>query len=112
MLQEIIQATTVLNTFQGDIPLNGVITVFTTNHIEKIDPAFLRPGRTDLLLEIKPLTILEIQRFYNHFYENDEILGKEFQDLKIPGAYLHGYFIDHPHDPEAFKEKLLTHKGN
>lgn len=45
----------VLNTLDGVDTKNGeVITVFTTNHIDIINPALLRMGRLDTLVEITP----------------------------------------------------------
>lgn len=44
----------VLNTLDGvDTKGGEVITVFTTNHVENINPAILRMGRLDTLVEIK-----------------------------------------------------------
>lgn len=43
---------TILNTFDGISAPSNIIYVFTTNHIEKLDPALIRPGRIDLKLEI------------------------------------------------------------
>lgn len=45
----------VLNTLDGvDTKGGEIITVFTTNHVEKINPAMLRPGRLDSLVEVTP----------------------------------------------------------
>lgn len=44
-----------LNTLDGiDTKSGEIITVFTTNHIEKINPAMLRMGRLDALIEVAP----------------------------------------------------------
>lgn len=42
----------VLNALDGIIDTSGRILITTTNHINKLDPAMLRPGRIDLSLEI------------------------------------------------------------
>ena len=36
-----------LNLMDGTKALNNVIWIFTTNHIEKIEPSLIRPGRID-----------------------------------------------------------------
>lgn len=41
-----------LNSIDGVAAPSNTIFVFTTNHIEKLDPALIRPGRIDLKLEI------------------------------------------------------------
>lgn len=45
----------ILNTLDGIDTKNGeIITVFTTNHVENINPAILRMGRLDSLIEVLP----------------------------------------------------------
>jgi hypothetical protein len=46
-----------LNCIDGMLsPHNGRILVMTTNHIDRLDPALIRPGRIDLRLEMPLLT--------------------------------------------------------
>lgn len=45
----------VLNIFDGLQTVEGAICVFTTNHIEKLDRAFLRKGRMDYIIQIEDL---------------------------------------------------------
>jgi chaperone BCS1 len=42
-----------LNAIDGIRTIDGRILFMTTNHKEKLDPALLRPGRTDLHFELK-----------------------------------------------------------
>jgi transitional endoplasmic reticulum ATPase len=42
----------ILNTLSGVDTGQEVITAFTTNHVESINEAMLRPGRTDVLVEV------------------------------------------------------------
>lgn len=48
---------------------NGEVIFMTTNHIEKIDPALIRPGRVNHLINFKKATrentILQIEKYYN-----------------------------------------------
>jgi transitional endoplasmic reticulum ATPase len=45
----------ILNTLDGvDTKGSEILTVFTTNHVENINPALLRMGRLDTLVEVKP----------------------------------------------------------
>lgn len=45
----------ILNTLDGINTKNGeIITVFTTNHVDQINHAMLRPGRIDVFVEVTP----------------------------------------------------------
>ena len=43
----------ILNKMDGVANVENVIYIFTTNHIENLDPALTRPGRIDKIVEIK-----------------------------------------------------------
>jgi chaperone BCS1 len=58
----------VLNTFDGLLASPGRIMIMTTNHIEKLDPALIRPGRADLKLEIGYINTEAFSAFIRHFY--------------------------------------------
>jgi chaperone BCS1 len=58
----------VLNTFDGLLAPSGRIMIMTTNHIEKLDPALIRPGRADLKLEIGYANAETFSAFIRHFY--------------------------------------------
>ena len=103
---------TILNTFQGDIPLSNCVVVMTTNHIEKIDPAVIRSGRVDLMLEVGCLEIAEVQKFYETYFETSEKLPAHFDDIQIKAAELMGAFLDNTNDPEAFKKYLESNLSN
>lgn len=103
---------TILNTLQGDIPLSNCVVVMTTNHIEKIDPAVIRSGRVDLMLEVGCLEIAEVQKFYETYYETSEKLPAFFNDIQIKAAELMGGFLDNTQDAESFKKHLETHLSN
>lgn len=64
-----------LNALDGAISLNNVLIIITTNHIEKLDPALLRPGRIDIIKEIGFATNAEIDEYLSMFY---------LKDIKIP----------------------------
>lgn len=48
---------------------NGIVFLFTTNHIEKLDPAILRPGRIDLRIELTYIKEPEIRDMFELYYE-------------------------------------------
>lgn len=44
-----------LNVLDGFLPLSDILTIISTNHIDHLDPAFIRPGRIDLTIELKKM---------------------------------------------------------
>lgn len=65
----------ILNCLDGILAPENTIYVFTTNHIEKLDPALIRPGRCDVKLDIKGVNKETFVRFcqfhYRDFYAGD-----------------------------------------
>jgi len=51
----------VLNVLDGIIELHNAMIIFTTNHLENIDPAFTRSGRIDFHLEFTLATVSTIK---------------------------------------------------
>lgn len=65
---EKISLSDVLNTMDGVSNLENVIYIFTTNHIEHLDPALIRPGRIDKLIKVDLPGRDEYDQFmYYHF---------------------------------------------
>lgn len=58
----------ILNAFDGIMELTDIIMVFTTNHVEKLDPALIRPGRITLKLHMGNLIAGDMQLMIKHFY--------------------------------------------
>jgi hypothetical protein len=67
-----------LNSLDGINAPTNAIYVFTTNHIDKLDPALIRPGRIDLKIEIDGVCKETFDEFCMHHY------GKTYDgDIKI-----------------------------
>lgn len=78
----------ILNTIDGCDTKNGeIITVFTTNHVNDINEAMLRPGRTDVLVEVEPPDADAAQRLVVLYSRG---LLEEGADLSILGERLAG----------------------
>jgi mitochondrial chaperone BCS1 len=60
-----------LNALDGVSALQGILVVITTNHLEKLDPALIRPGRIDKINEIGLATSVEASEYLSMFYNGN-----------------------------------------
>lgn len=63
-----ISLSALLNIIDGVASSEGRILVMTTNHIEKLDPALLRPGRVDMTIEFRFSDTVSIQNLFRSMY--------------------------------------------
>jgi hypothetical protein len=73
-----------LNILDGVQENPGRIIIMTTNHIKKLDPAIIRPGRIDMNLEFKPATpeiICQILEGYWKHQMSGDILETSVVDM-------------------------------
>ena len=82
---------TLLNLFDGIDSSEGTIIIATTNHINKIDPALIRPGRMDIHIELQKCSKITTIQLLEHFYEIDyqiidNMFGKIIQEYKYSPA--------------------------
>lgn len=61
-----------LNALDGVASGEERIIFLTTNHVERLDPALIRPGRVDLSCLIDDASPLQAKRLFTRFYEADE----------------------------------------
>jgi SpoVK/Ycf46/Vps4 family AAA+-type ATPase len=60
-----------LEVLDGIIEVNGRIIIMTSNHPERLDPALLRPGRIDKIIEFKKMTKADIMNMYRLWFRAD-----------------------------------------
>ena len=68
------ELSTFLSELDGIDPAEGVVYVFTTNYIDELDEAFVRPGRIDLWLPFQLPSAKLRQKFIDQRF-NEEIKG-------------------------------------
>lgn len=79
----------ILNTLDGvDSKQNNVMVILTTNHVDEVNKALLRPGRIDLALEITPPDADAVQKLVRIYGRG---LIDPTADLGKVGAALDGY---------------------
>ena len=62
---------TLLNCLDGAMYKHGLVTIITTNHIEKLDPALLRPGRMDVRVKVDKPDAKDISEYMSLFFKQD-----------------------------------------
>ncbi|KAI9594665.1 hypothetical protein BDF19DRAFT_423420 [Syncephalis fuscata] len=72
MLQGPFTLSCMLNCLDGHILNDGIITVMTSNHPEKLDPALIRAGRIDLNLKLDYVDRYQVQRMYQLVVTDDD----------------------------------------
>lgn len=94
-----------LNAIDGVFSSDGRILIATTNHIEKLDDALLRPGRFDLTEKIDYADEDMVLRMFNKFYPEFEINSIKLQD-KISLAQVENCFLMNKNNPELAKKEV------
>lgn len=103
-----------LNALDGVASAEGRIVFMTTNHIELLDRALIRPGRVDLREYVGDATPSQVHKMFMRFYEGQDTMADKFVKLleghKVSTAALQGHFVhfkDRPDDACANVEYLF-----
>lgn len=100
-----------LNSLDGFETPDGLVTILTTNHIEKLDAALVRSGRMDRTFHLGHIEAPELERLFQWFYEQPapapapEYTGETFTSP----ADVAELFKQHLNDPEAGWQAVLDH---
>jgi chaperone BCS1 len=74
-----------LNLLDGVLFKHGLIVFITTNHPEKLDPALLRQGRTDMIIQFTYPTRSEIEKMFRDmigkYYSSQEETSDAFKNF-------------------------------
>lgn len=108
-----------LNALDGVASAEDRIVFMTTNYLDRLDPALIRPGRVDVLKYFGFATDYQIQTMFLKFYKNKNqeanIFLKKIRETGIPvsTAALQGLFIYSKGDPaQAIKMIHLLNEIN
>jgi mitochondrial chaperone BCS1 len=117
-----------LNALDGVASGEERIIFLTTNHIDRLDPALIRPGRVDLAVLVGDADAEQARMLFTNFYRNGqaedgvlnevEQLGMQLQEIvgngiqtgrRVSMAALQGTFIRHDaKDAVASTKELLA----
>lgn len=99
-----------LNALDGLASQEGRLLFMTTNHIERLDSALIRPGRCDVKLELKLASKLQIERMFLRFFPSETNLAAQFAAClpanELSMATLQGYFLKSPHSAASCLERV------
>lgn len=94
-----INFTTLLNVLDGLCTARGIIICMTTNHIERLDPALIRPGRIDVKAELSYCDNEQLTKMFNNYYPSENVSNDyinkilELYDNKLAPALVQQAFI-------------------
>lgn len=100
-----------LNCLDGVASSEARILFMTTNYLERLDPALVRPGRVDLKEYIGYCNNKQIEKMFLRFYrDQDDItrqnLAKQFaidvisHGKNVSPAQIQGYFMFYKNNPD------------
>ena len=72
----------ILNVLDGMARKNGLITFMTTNYINRLDKALIRPSRVDLILRFKSATKDQIKQMFEKFFKGRSDFEKFYQKIE------------------------------
>jgi chaperone BCS1 len=76
-----------LNALDGVSAKEGQIVIMSTNHIERLDPALIRPGRIDHRVLLENANSFQAEMIYRKFYPGDDISARAFGKQFGTGQY-------------------------
>jgi mitochondrial chaperone BCS1 len=93
-----------LNALDGVTAQQGRMVFMTTNHLEKLDPALVRPGRCDLHLFVGNASQTQIKKMLERFYPSipdAEALSKHLPDNTFSMARIQEFLVRHRDNPDG-----------
>jgi len=86
-----------LNAIDGVMSQEGHLLFMTTNHIDRLDPALIRPGRIDVRIETGPVDVEMAERIFLAFFPGEDELAGEFasalEPRKVTMAAIQGHLL-------------------
>jgi len=105
-----------LNALDGVSCGQGRMIFMTTNHIERLDPALIRPGRVDIKKYIGNADQVQAKHLYQRFYKLSDnsslasLFASYIPHQQISMAALQGHLMQHKSEPQAAIDNLFKLK--
>jgi chaperone BCS1 len=104
--EEALSLSGLLNGIDGAANSEATLFVFTTNHLEKLDPALLRPGRIDLSLEVGYHTEETIWQAFRAFFPHYLLPADVRFRTDITPAFLQGEILKNIERPDLVQSAI------
>lgn len=92
----------------GMIDNHGQIAIMTTNHIDRIDPALIRPGRIDCRYEFGPCDRYQLESLFVNFFEHSPPKTMYSIDIEVTPATVVSVFLKNKNDSDAAWNEILS----
>lgn len=101
-----------LNALDGLSAAHGQIVFMTTNHLDKLDPALIRPGRCDVQKEFTNAQPDQLVKMFSRFFPNSKLAEPFSKQVtgEVSMATLQGYLMKYRRDPQAAFDNANTIK--
>ena len=106
-----------LNAIDGVTSTEGRIVFMTTNYIDRLDPALIRPGRVDNIQYLGHCTGHQLKEMFRKFYPEEtaglaEKFASEVVNLDVPvsAAQVQGYFMWFKKHPDQAVDNVWRFK--
>lgn len=94
-----------LNAIDGVAAQEGRALIMTTNHIDQLDPALIRPGRADVHVELGLIGANSAGKLFERFFPGEEKLCIQFcrtiGNQKIAPSKVQGWLLLNAKDPRT-----------
>lgn len=98
-----------LNALDNILAPKGLLLVITTNNVDTLDPALIRPGRIDRVFEFDLCDSYQIQKFLNRYYPDNDVVVSEGLSGRFTPAQIQGFLIQ-TNSANEFIMKLWSEK--
>lgn len=85
----------ILNVLDGVPERHGHILVLDTNHVQRLDPALIRPGRVDRILSWKKMSRSSLRNYLEHYYAEKIPKSASLPDRKYTAAEVQSLATQH-----------------
>ena len=103
----------ILNVLDGMARKNGLITFMTTNYINRLDRALIRPSRVDLILRFEDANEEQIKQMFNKFFpeRNDfDKFYKKIAHFSCSICAIQKFFMHLKFNSDDIEKELITSK--